>query len=67
MNEIKIFLTPEDAEMFKSWQQFHAAFALMIKTGVFDIKNGSVTIHFGNTGEISSIKRNDTLYDVRIT
>ena len=64
-NEIKIFLTTPDAIMFRSFQQFHSTFALLCSSGVFDCKNGSVTIHFDNDSTIKKIERNDSLYDSR--
>jgi len=64
--EITIFLTTPEAQMFKDFQQFHATFALLCSSGVFDIKNGSATIHFDNLGEIKKIERNDSLYDNRV-
>lgn len=65
-NEIKIFLSPFEAEMFKSWQSFHATFELMVKQGVFEIKNGSATIHFDNNGCVQKIERHDSLFDARV-
>jgi len=65
-NEVTIFLTPIEAEMFKSWQQFHNTFALLCSKGVFDTKNGSVTIHFGPNSEISSIIKQESIFNARI-
>lgn len=65
-NEIKIFLTTPEAIMFKDFQQFHQTFALLCSSGVFDVRNGSVTIHFDNESNIKKIERNDSLYDSRI-
>lgn len=62
---IKIEITPVEAIMFRDWQAFHNTFALLIKAGVFDMKNGSATIHFGPNNEITSIIRNDSLYNIR--
>lgn len=64
--EITIFLTTPEAEMFKSFQQFHKTFELLCQTGVFDIKSGSATIHFDKDGVIKKIERNDSLFDSRV-
>jgi len=63
--QIKIYLTTPEAIMFRSYQQFHETFALMVRTGVFDVRNGSVTIHFDNESTIRKIERNDSLFDAR--
>lgn len=67
MNEsqITIFLTTAEAEIFKSYQQFHATFALLIQSGAFDIKGGSFTCHLDSNGSIQKIDRDDTLFDAR--
>jgi hypothetical protein len=65
-DEIQIFLTTPEAIMFRDFQQFHKTFALMCKSGVFDIKGGSATIHFDSEGEIKKIERNDSLFDARV-
>lgn len=39
---------------------------LLLQQGVFNIRNGSATINFGANGEISSIVRNDTLFNARV-
>lgn len=64
--DVTIFLTPIDAELFKSYQQFHSTFALLCSKGVFDQRNGSITMHFDSLGNIGKIERHDSLYDARI-
>ncbi len=63
---ITIFLTPPDAELFKSYQQFHATFALLVKSGAFDIKSGAFVCHLDEYGTVKLIERNDTLYNARL-
>jgi hypothetical protein len=64
--EITVFLTTPEAMMFRNYQQFHDTFALMVQKGVFDIKGGSVTIHFDANGIIQKIERKDNLFDARV-
>jgi hypothetical protein len=64
--EVTIFLTPTDSELFKSFQQFHKTFELLCKSGAFDIKNGSFVCHMDNEGNIKKIERHDSLFDSRI-
>jgi hypothetical protein len=60
-DEIKIFLTPFEAEMFKSWQEFHSMFELMVKQGVFDIKFGKAILNFAN-GELQNITKEEIVW-----
>lgn len=63
---ITIFLTPPEALLFKDFQAYHQTFTLMCQQGVFNIKNGSATIHFDNNGCVQKIERHDSLYDRRV-
>lgn len=63
--EVTIILTTPEAIMWRDYQQFHAAFALLVSRGIFDVKNGSVTIHFDSLGNIAKIERKDNLFDLR--
>jgi hypothetical protein len=65
-NEIKIFLTPTDAELFKQWQHFYDVFNKLSNSGAFNIRNGSFTCHFDSQGMIKKIERHDSLFDDRI-
>ena len=64
--QVTIFLTHQDAELFKSFNQFHKSFQLLCERGVFDIKSGSATIHFDSNGFIQKIERHDNLFDARL-
>lgn len=63
--QITIFLTNPEAELFKSYQQFHKTFEILCKSGAFDIKGGSFTCHLDKDGNIAKIERHDTLLDIR--
>lgn len=65
MENVTIILSTPEAEMFKSWQSFHSTFALMVSSGVFDVKSGSVTVHFDGNGTIKRIERKDDLFNAR--
>lgn len=62
MNDVTILLNPLDAELFRSYQQFHSTFQLLCERGVFDTKNGSVEINFNEHGVIGSIVKRETVY-----
>lgn len=65
MDEVTIVLNTPESIAFRDFQQFHSTFMLLVKSGVFDIKNGSVTLHFDLQGRIQKITRNDNLFDAR--
>lgn len=52
-----ITLTPEDAQLFIQFQKRFAFMKLLDSMGAFDIRSGSLTVHFTNTGEIGSIDK----------
>jgi hypothetical protein len=63
--QITVFLTTPEAIQFRSFQEFHETFFLMVKARVFDCKNGSITMHFDSNGKIQKIERKDNLFDAR--
>lgn len=48
-------LTPEDAVLFLQFQKRYAFMKLLESIGAFDLKSGSIEVHFTNIGEIGSI------------
>ena len=59
--QVTIFLTPPDAELFKSWQEFHSTFKLLCEKGVFDTKYGKVTLNFAN-GQLQTITKEEIIF-----
>lgn len=55
----------EDAKKFLLFQEHYETFNLLIKSNVFDVKNGKVELHFDSIGKLQSIHRADILYDKR--
>lgn len=55
MNQTTIFLNEEDARLFLLYQKHYLFMKLLESVGAFDLKSGSITIHFTNTGEIGSV------------
>lgn len=64
-NEVTVFLTPIDAELFKKFQKHHALFKLLIEKGVFDQANANIMLNFDASGTLGSIERHDILYSTR--
>jgi hypothetical protein len=65
--KIPIYIADAEAEKFLLFQQHYETFALLLDNGVFDVRNGSVTIHFDNKGILKAINRSDVLYSSRHT
>jgi len=59
--QVTIFLTHQDAELFKSFNQFHKTFELLCKSGAFDTKFGKVIMNFAN-GELQTITKEEVIY-----
>jgi len=62
---ITIYLTETDAQKFLKFQQNYDTFMLLVERGVFNIHSGSAILDFDNAGKISTIRRADTLYNIR--
>lgn len=54
-NMTKIELTPEEALLFIQFQKRFAFMKLLEEEGAFNIRSGSLEIHFDNLGGIGSI------------
>jgi hypothetical protein len=52
-----LYLTPEDITVFQKFQRHYALIGLLDSIGAFDIRSGSVTIHFDANGHIGSVDK----------
>jgi len=65
MNEqVTIFLTPVEAELFKSFREHQTDFMILKSNGIFDLKNGSMTIHKDEKGLVRKIETNQVLFKI---
>lgn len=55
MDVTVINLTPDDAKLFIEFQKRYAFMKLLESLGAFDIKSGSIEVHFTNLGEIAKV------------
>jgi hypothetical protein len=62
VTEVTILLPEAEAKKWVIFQQYYDTFSLIVDRGVFDIRNGSATLHFDNNGLLNSVVRNDFLY-----
>lgn len=53
-SEITILLTTPEAILFRDFQQFHKTFAILIKSGAFDIQYGKAVMNFAG-GELQNV------------
>lgn len=62
---IAIYVPDEEAKKFLLFQEHYDEFCLLLESGVFDVRNGSVTLHMDKQGSIKAINRLDVLYSAR--
>ena len=63
--DIPVYMPDKDAEKFLLFQEHYDVFCLLLEAHVFDVRNGSVTMHMDNNGAIKAINRLDVLYSHR--
>lgn len=56
---IKVELSPEDAVLFKEYMKRYAFMKLLESIGAFNMKSGSLVVHFDNLGQIASIDKQE--------
>ncbi len=64
--EIAIYLPDEEAKKFLVFQEHYDDFCTLLNSGVFNVRNGAVTMHFDQFGSINLIQRADVLFNSRI-
>lgn len=62
---IAVYIPDEDVKKFLLFQQHYLLFNTLIDKGVFNVKNGSITLHFDSEGELQLIQRADILFSKR--
>ena len=62
---IAIYVPDEEAKKFLEFQEHYDVFMLLLNSGVFDVRNGSVVLHMDKNGSIKAINRSDVLYSAR--
>ncbi len=54
-----IFLTEEEAVRFVQFQKHYSLIKFLESIKAFDIRGGSVTLHFNNLGEIKGVEKKE--------
>lgn len=57
-----VYLTCQEAERFKIFQQFYDEFDLMVRNGVFGFISGDVVISRDEHGKIRKIKKEEITF-----
>ena len=53
---VRVDLTAEDAALFWEFQKHREAFAVMLKAGVFHMKQGTATLSYSPEGVLTGIE-----------
>ena len=56
LNVTPIFLTQEDAELFKEFQEHYTNFKTLIESGIFNLRAKTVNLHIDPEGNIKNIE-----------
>jgi hypothetical protein len=60
--ETIIYLTPEEAKIFLDFKKYQDEFIVLLSSGVFTLKGGSMTIHKDAEGTVRKIETNKILF-----
>lgn len=60
--EVAVYLPDEQAKMFLLFQEHYDKVSVLLKSGAFSVKNGSVVMHFDQDGSLKAVNRADYLY-----
>lgn len=55
----QVFLNDDEALAFIQFQKHYALVKLLESIKAFDIRGGSITIHFGTMGEIKTVDKHE--------
>lgn len=60
--EVAVYMPDEQAQMFLLFQQHYDNISILLKSGVFSVRSGSVVLNFDIHGKLKTVKRSDDLY-----
>lgn len=61
-NDIAVYIPDAEATKWLLFQQHYEIFAILLESGVFNVRNGSVALHFDPQGVLQAVNRADFLY-----
>lgn len=53
---ITVEMSEEDAALFIKFRRFQGMFEMLTESGITDIKNGSMTLHFDSSGTVKNVQ-----------
>ena len=59
---VTLILPPAEAALFVEFQKHHDKVMKLLTARVFDVRDGSVVIHYDHDGNIRTIDRHDHLF-----
>lgn len=63
--EVAVYMPDEEAKQFLLFKEHYEIVKVLLDKGIFDIRNGSVSLHFDGNGVLQTIQRADILYSKR--
>lgn len=60
--EVAVYLPDSEAQKWLVFQEHYTTFGILVDSGVFDVTNGSVSLHFDSQGTLQTVQRSDFLY-----
>ena len=61
METVTIFLTKEEADKFKTYQQYHDVFMVLLSKGVFDVQFGKCIMNFA-FGKLQNVVKEEIVW-----
>lgn len=62
MNEVTLILQQIDIRKWELFQQYYEPFTILVNSGAFDVRNGSITLNFDANGVLQKVQRSDILF-----
>ena len=60
--EVAVYMPDAEAQQFLQFKEHYDKVTILIKSGAFEVRNGSVVMHFDSTGTLKAVNRADFLY-----
>lgn len=65
ITEVTILLPEAEAKKWLLFQEYYDTFAILVDKGAFNVRNGSIALHFDYDGKLKIIQRADVLYSAK--
>ncbi len=65
-DKIPVYMSKEEAALFVLFMKHYDKIGYLIAEGVFDLKLGSATMHFGRDGQLNSLEKKEVKHPNRL-